>query len=177
LNTLGLFVTMAAAAEPAVLGDPGTTMVVAILLFIVGLGLMCAEMMMPGVVFGLTGLACAIAAVLVAFFKLPGSHLGVVLTIILVCFVPLWVFLWAKVLGKVLAVTSTEGGFVGAKEDLKSLLSEEGVTLTRLRPSGAAQFGDKKVDVVADGEIIDQGVRVRVVEVSGNRVVVRTVRV
>jgi membrane-bound serine protease (ClpP class) len=50
-----------------------------------------------------------------------------------------------------------------------------GVTITKLRPSGKAKFGDAVVDVVAMAEFLDAGVNVQIAEVHGNRVVVRPV--
>ncbi|MCB9832028.1 MAG: hypothetical protein H6807_06085 [Planctomycetes bacterium] len=50
---------------------------------------------------------------------------------------------------------------------------EQGVAVTALRPSGVVRIGDRKVDVVTRGAFLEAGTPVRVVEVSGNRVVVR----
>jgi membrane-bound ClpP family serine protease len=58
--------------------------------------------------------------------------------------------------------------------DLDHLLGHEGVTTTQLTPSGKARFGPELVDVIADGEVIARGASVVVVEVQGNRVVVRS---
>jgi membrane-bound ClpP family serine protease len=49
-----------------------------------------------------------------------------------------------------------------------------GVALTKLRPSGKARFGDAVVDVVATAEFLDVGANVQIVEIHGNRVVVRS---
>lgn len=57
--------------------------------------------------------------------------------------------------------------------DLQSLLGEEGVAVSVLRPAGKAQIGGRYVDVVSDGPYIQRGSRIEVVEVAGNRVVVR----
>lgn len=56
-----------------------------------------------------------------------------------------------------------------------TLLGREGVSLTVLRPAGKGQFGDDLVDVVSEGPFISQGRRIEVIEVTGNRVVVREV--
>jgi len=53
------------------------------------------------------------------------------------------------------------------------LAGKRGTTTTQLTPSGKAQFGDELVDVIADGELIERGTAVCVVEVTGNRVLVR----
>lgn len=53
------------------------------------------------------------------------------------------------------------------------LLGREGVTVTALRPAGMAIIDGRKVDVVTLGDYIEKDVTVRVVDNSGNRVVVR----
>ncbi len=53
------------------------------------------------------------------------------------------------------------------------LLGKSGTTVTSLRPAGMALIDGKKVDVVSVGDFIDKEEPVTVVEVSGNRVVVR----
>lgn len=56
------------------------------------------------------------------------------------------------------------------------LLGQEGLTTTRLNPSGKAQFGNHIVPVVGSGKLIGEGVPVRVVEVRGNLVLVEELR-
>jgi membrane-bound ClpP family serine protease len=53
------------------------------------------------------------------------------------------------------------------------LLGQTGLSLSLLGFAGMAQIEGRRVDVVADGECIPAGVAVKVVEVDGNRVVVR----
>ncbi|HEY3246640.1 MAG TPA: NfeD family protein [Phycisphaerae bacterium] len=45
-----------------------------------------------------------------------------------------------------------------------------------LRPAGKARFGGALIDVVSEGEFLDSGLEVEVVERRGNRVVVRTLK-
>lgn len=52
---------------------------------------------------------------------------------------------------------------------------DTGVAETLLRPAGKARFGSTLVDVVSEGEYIQGGSRVVVIERRGNRVVVRRV--
>ncbi len=53
------------------------------------------------------------------------------------------------------------------------LLGKQGRTTTPLVPSGKADFDGELIDVVSDGLAVDRGAIVTVVEVVGNRVVVR----
>ena len=50
-----------------------------------------------------------------------------------------------------------------------------GIAESVLRPSGKVRFDTFTVDVVADGSFLDEGQQVKVVEISGNRVVVKSV--
>jgi membrane-bound ClpP family serine protease len=55
------------------------------------------------------------------------------------------------------------------------LVAKHGKTTTPLVPAGKARFGDDLIDVISDGEVIDRGVDIRVVDVQGNRVLVERV--
>lgn len=55
------------------------------------------------------------------------------------------------------------------------LLNARGSAYTPLVPGGKARIGEELIDVVADGEFIDRGMPVEVVEVYGTRIVVRAV--
>ena len=59
--------------------------------------------------------------------------------------------------------------------DFHDLVGTRGTTTTQLTPSGKARFGDLLVDVMADGEVIDRGTPIEVVEVRGSRVLVQRV--
>jgi membrane-bound serine protease (ClpP class) len=63
-------------------------------------------------------------------------------------------------------------GYIAAapRSDLVGL---DGVAVTDLRPSGTAQIGPERVDVVTEGEYVAQGRAVRVVRSEGYRHVVR----
>jgi len=50
-----------------------------------------------------------------------------------------------------------------------------GQVVSILRPTGKARFGDAIVDVVAEAEFLDKGTRVEIINIHGNRVVVKAV--
>jgi membrane-bound serine protease (ClpP class) len=56
-----------------------------------------------------------------------------------------------------------------------ALLGAVGTAATMLRPAGMAMFGEQYVDVVTEGSFIPAGARVQVIEVEGNRIVVKEV--
>ena len=51
-------------------------------------------------------------------------------------------------------------------------VGQTGEVISALRPAGKVQFGPSIVDVVADGEFIEKGERVQILEIHGNHVVV-----
>jgi membrane-bound serine protease (ClpP class) len=57
----------------------------------------------------------------------------------------------------------------------RSLVGQEGTALTVLRPAGKAKIHGRTIDVVSEGPFIPAESRLEVIEVSGNRVVVRQI--
>jgi membrane-bound serine protease (ClpP class) len=47
--------------------------------------------------------------------------------------------------------------------------------LTVLRPSGTAVFNNERIDVVSEGDFIDQNAKITVIKVEGVRIVVRKI--
>lgn len=56
-----------------------------------------------------------------------------------------------------------------------SLLGAIGMAETTLRPAGKARFGDDFLDVIAEGDYINPGSRVQVIEIEGTRIVVKEI--
>jgi membrane-bound serine protease (ClpP class) len=55
-------------------------------------------------------------------------------------------------------------------------VGERGEVVSALRPAGKAKFGAAIVDVVAEAEFLEKGTPVVIIEIHGNRVVVRGVK-
>jgi membrane-bound serine protease (ClpP class) len=64
-----------------------------------------------------------------------------------------------------------DDGYQGAAR-----VGDVGITVSALRPAGKGRFGSTLVDVVTEGDLLDPGVQIEVIERRGNRVVVRAVR-
>lgn len=77
--------------------------------------------------------------------------------------------------GKALVHRSAETG-PSSVPSYTELVDRRGRALTPLRPSGIVRIGDEEFDVVTQGEYVDAGREVRVIEVEGGRVVVREVQ-
>ena len=74
-------------------------------------------------------------------------------------------------LGRALVLKDAVGAPAGVP--LPALLHRDGVADTALRPTGKALIDGRRLDVVSDGDFIEQGGAIEVVEVAGARIVVR----
>jgi membrane-bound serine protease (ClpP class) len=52
-------------------------------------------------------------------------------------------------------------------------IGDTGEVVSKLRPTGKAKFGDAIVDVAAKGDFIDKGTKVEIIQIHGNKVVVK----
>ncbi|MCL2677829.1 MAG: hypothetical protein FWE85_02115, partial [Clostridiales bacterium] len=66
-----------------------------------------------------------------------------------------------------------ESGYISADHTLPSLVGQSGVALTTLRPAGVANIMGRRVDVVTEGDYIEEGVAIEVMAVEGLRVIVK----
>jgi membrane-bound ClpP family serine protease len=171
----------------------------ALLLFVLGLLLIGLEVfVMPGVgVLGISGTVLVLGSLgLVAYGHWPHSNeewIGLGKSIgpfgISVLGALVAAFLLARFLpnipfaNRLLLKPADEAGEFGedspatssSSPDFSGLLGAVGVAATPLRPAGKVQFGDDFVDVVAEGGYVPPGTRVQVIEIEGNRIVVKEV--
>jgi len=151
-------------------------MTIIIVLLVLGTILMFLETFLPGLITGILGFLCWVAAVILAYrdlgfqtgnLVLGGVLLGLVIGVICwLTFLP-----ESRIAG--LFISRRTIGELGV--DKPELVHCTGVTITQLRPSGTAFINGKRVDVVTEGALIEQGASIRVVAVEGLRVVVREV--
>lgn len=69
--------------------------------------------------------------------------------------------------------TSRLSGFI-SRPSYSDLVGKRGESFTDLRPSGTALIEGKRYDVVTDGEFIDKGKLIEVTQVTGLRIVVKS---
>jgi membrane-bound serine protease (ClpP class) len=176
----------------------GQIIILAVLLFILGLILIGIEVfVMPGFGFvGISGIVLVIIGLAIATVeRMPQSgsdwiHLGGTLAkfgiglavsavgaIVLAHYLPS-----IPILNRLILMPPTHGheGIEEAHplpgvEQAVALLGAVGNSATDLRPSGMAKFGEQFVDVVTEGNFIPAGAKVQVIEVEGNRIVVKEV--
>ena len=147
-----------------------------VLLLLIGLFLIGAEIYLPGGIVGfLGGLALLGAAIIGAQFNAPWNILAVLLVLVLsaVC-IWLWIqFFPRSKMGKKLTLEADGSAFKATAPGSAVQLGNEGEALSALRPAGLALLNGQRVDVVAESSWIPAGARVKVIEIAGNRIVVR----
>ena len=101
----------------------------------------------------------------------------VVLAVLLAKYIPRMAFMSGLILAPAMAKqgTEVEVSMTAPPEggQMKLTVGQTGEAISRLRPAGKAIFSDAVVDVVAEGEFIDKGMKIKIIEIHGNRVVVR----
>ena len=153
------------------MGD-STTWAVA---FLVAALLLCfLEVFVPSLgILTLSGLACAITSVVFGFQAGGGS--GTVFLILNITGLPFAFAMAFKLLPHSPLAhkgASVEKSTYQPIQSLDGLDGASGVAFTDLRPGGTAIINDKKVDVVAKGGYIDEGMKVKVLSIEGTKVVV-----
>lgn len=147
---------------------------------LIGLGLVLFEIFDPG--FGVPGISGLILLVVGILLTARNLFEGIVMFIILIIILTIAVFLAIRSatkgrLSRTLVLSdslNTQSGYVGTK-DMTSFEGKEGTSLTILRPSGTANFDGVKLDVVTEGEFIPKNTSIKVIEVSGRRIVVKSI--
>lgn len=150
------------------------------LLFLVAVLLLVLEMVISGAgIFGISGIILLFYSVVSAASSIAVGMISLSIGIFITIFV-LWVlvkFFGMKLMWNRFVLVSEQKNEEGyrSSESRKELLGQIGVTVTPLRPAGIVQFGERREDVVSEGEMIPSNVKVIVIQVEGSRVVVRQV--
>ncbi|GAC1577684.1 MAG: NfeD family protein [Candidatus Elarobacter sp.] len=111
----------------------------------------------------------------VEFFVGALQSLAVAIVLSAVAFALLQRVLPENAFVKRLMFAGTQGPDYVASEDHRALLGAHGVATSFLRPAGVATFGDRRVDVLTEGEFVPVGTPVRVTRVEGARIFVRPI--
>ena len=154
-----------------------------LVLGLIGIGLIVLEAFMPG--FGVPGIS-GICLELITLY-LTYTNYGITIAL-------LALLLILSVIALILSFTlrsaakgrlsksgvilqgqeTSEEGYT-ANDDLSVFVGREGKTISSLRPAGIADFDGVRLNVVSEGNFIDQNVEVRIIRTDGSAVVVRPV--
>ena len=149
------------------------------------MGLALLEVLVPsGGILGLLATASLVASMVMAFMHNTAG--GFAVLVVMIIMLPIVIVLGFKWLpkspfGKRLILhtpkdTPEELGKAGVcEEDFSILVGKRGVTDSVLRPSGFAMIEEQRYTVVADGDMVDEGVDIEVISVEGNSIVVEPI--
>jgi membrane-bound serine protease (ClpP class) len=145
-----------------------------VVLLSIGAVLLVLETVLPGMIAGLAGVGCLVAAVVLGYVEHDARTGNLVLAVVLLGSI-LGTAGWIRYfpgsrLARVFISRRTVGNVDAQKPEL---LHQTGLALTVLRPSGAALINGRRVDVVTEGALIERGAPIKVVAIEGLRVVVR----
>lgn len=150
----------------------------AIVLLILGIGLIIAEFFVTGGILGLLGVGSIIGSLFLSGYDIGHMSLSIAIAFVVAVVAAVVLFrsigLEKGIFRRIVLQdrTSTELGYVSSVSRME-LMGLEGITVTPLRPAGTALLDGERIDVVSEGGFIEENKRVKVVNVEGMRVVVR----
>jgi membrane-bound serine protease (ClpP class) len=151
-----------------------------LILFVLGIGLIIAEVFVPGGILGVGGILAVLIGIVLA-----GGSLGNILLSILIAIVATIVvsILFLKYFGyngplrKIILFdsTSNDRGYI-SNVTRSELIGLTGTTMTPLRPSGTAVIEEDRYDVVTEGSYIGINRPIKIVKTEGSRIIVREIK-
>jgi len=169
----------------------GQADVLEVALFFVGVALIALEIfVIPGFgVVGITGIAMVFVSLVLAMqsFTIPSSPfewgvtLGNVAEVAVLLVVATIGFMFlvrlapeTPLLRRLVSTSrvSAESGYVAPSHEKRSLAGSKGLAVSDLRPAGRIEVNGEVLDAVTQGDLIEAGEPVKIIEVTGNRVIV-----
>jgi membrane-bound ClpP family serine protease len=155
------------------------SLVLPIILQLIGVVLLIAEIIIPsGGILGVITVSLMGYSLYLVFTTIS-TFVGMVFVIADIILFPIVLFAGIKLLAKSPATLKTSllktNGYSSQPDELSEFMGLTGTVVTDLRPAGTAVINNRRVDVVSRGEYLDKGTEIIVLEVEGNRVVVKQV--
>ena len=143
-------------------------------LLLAGFVLIGMEIFIPGGVLGIFGSVAWLVAAVVGWrnFSDPWNMVSALALLLfgILTFV-VWIRYFPKSrIGKSLSLDADGSDFKSHTSDEKMPVGTVGEAISDLRPSGIARFDGKRVDVVADGEWIEDGSKIKVSSTVGGHI-------
>jgi len=147
-----------------------------IILQLLAIIVIIAEIFIPsGGILGIIAIVTTIYSLFKVFNDVSFAA-GLTLTIIDVFLYPIIILIGLKLVSQSPAALSKklskEEGAISQNPKELEYIGQPGKCLTDLHPSGIIKIGDKRLDVITEGEFINKDSLVQVIKVDGNRIVV-----
>ena len=143
-------------------------------LIIVGIILVILEILIiPGLIAGLIGGAMMLTGIYMTY-KNYGNTIGHITALSTIALSILAIYFafkssaWKKV-----SLHQTSQGKLTRADEMQIHVGDVGKSVSAIRPMGTAMFGNTKVEVQSNGEMIDTNSDVEVIEVLSNKLIVR----
>jgi membrane-bound serine protease (ClpP class) len=153
-------------------------LVIAILLAVAVL-LIALDFYLPGFILGSIGIVLMVIALVICYrdFGLVATCGLLIGEVIIGCGAGYVTIKYGPrtATGKKMILAHDQANQRATAEPSAQLLGREGVAHTVLRPAGVATIDGRRLDVVAEGAMIERGSAVRVSQVDGARIVVRKI--
>jgi membrane-bound serine protease (ClpP class) len=152
----------------------------AIVLLVIGFGLLATEFFVPGGIIGFLGLGAIFGSILLAGGDFQTTAIAILIAlivatagmVILLKFFGKRLHLFNRII--LMDATDTESGYV-SNVNRTELIGQIAETMTALRPSGTIKLHDERIDAVSEGRFVNPGKRVKIIKVEGSRIVVREI--
>ena len=150
--------------------------------FLAGIIFAIAEVFLPsGGLLTVLSILSFVAAIVVGFTM--GATEGIVTLVVVMILAPTLLYVTLRIwphtpMAKKIILTGPSAiAKAGDLADLdpEELIGKVGVAKTLLRPSGKMVLDDRQIDCVTEGDLVQAGRKVQIIEVHGARVVVRAV--
>lgn len=155
----------------------GNAEILHLIIFIIGCILLGIEVFVPS--FGFIGIA-GIALILIGIFLATGDLYTGLLTLsiaVILSTILLYIFIKHgykhRIFDPIILRTNEPKADPVKRSSLPKLVGQTGIALSPLRPAGVMKIGERRIDVVTEGEFIDKGEDITVISVNGNIVKVR----
>ncbi|WP_261129539.1 nodulation protein NfeD [Bacillus sp. Marseille-Q3570] len=150
-----------------------------LILFVLGIGLIIAEVFVPGGILGVGGIIAVLVGIVLAGGSLGNILLSILIALvatIIVSILFLRYFGYNGPLKKIILFdsTSNDKGYI-SNITKSELIGMTGTTMTPLRPSGTAIIGEDRYDVVTEGSYIGINRPIKIIKTEGSRIIVREI--
>lgn len=150
----------------------------AIILLIVGIILIILEFFIPGGIIGILGVIAVVGSLIMAGYN--PMHMALSIAIAMIVAIIAFVILFKRVgfnkgIFKNIILRDKldkEQGY-NSYDEREELIGKTGIAITPLRPSGIGDFEGERIDIVTEGNFINSGEPIKIVDVEGVRVIVR----
>lgn len=148
----------------------------AVILIIIGIGLLVLEIFIPS--FGVTGLLGIVAILGGVILTAETFASGVImfLSIMAVVLAMMFVFYKFIVSKRSPLILKDSVHEEEQRSDLNYFVNQTGVALTALRPSGKGDFEGVRLDVLTEGGFIQKGEQIVVTRIEGKKIIVESLK-